>query len=213
MSIWVTLFRLLLACLLGGVIGLERESSARPAGFRTHVLVCLGATLITMMSITAFPDSESARVAAQIVSGIGFLGAGTIMREGLTVRGLTTAASLWVVAGIGIATGAGYYWSAIIATLLVFVALTTLAALEPLFIRKSRLKTVVVEAFNRPGLLGEIGMILGSCLIDIESVKVESGDNNDVCLTLMVRWPLNVEMGTIVKELKEIEDVNNVEVY
>src|SRR5688572_6987783 len=100
---------LLLAALLGGLVGWERERRDRPAGLRTHILVCLGSALITLVSIqlsgTRF---DPGRIAAQIVSGIGFLGAGTIMRQGNVVRGLTTAASLWTVAGIGMAVAASW---------------------------------------------------------------------------------------------------------
>ena len=106
--------RLILAVAAGGLIGLEREIHGRAAGFRTQILVCLGSTLIMLISIYGFEQSgvgttrDPARLAAQVVSGIGFLGAGTILREGTSIKGLTTAASLWVVAGIGLALGAGF---------------------------------------------------------------------------------------------------------
>ena len=105
------LVRLALGCLLGGLIGIEREKNRHPAGFRTHILVCVGATLIMLCNIYIFEEYKSyanidpARLGAQVISGIGFLGAGTILKEGVTVKGLTTAASLWSVAGIGLAVG------------------------------------------------------------------------------------------------------------
>src|SRR5690606_893530 len=107
--------------LLGGLIGIEREIGNRPAGFRTHTLVCIGSSLVMLTSeflIGAYADisiPDPARLGAQVISGIGFLGAGTIIKDGSRVRGLTTAASLWVVACIGIAIGAGFYWGAIVA--------------------------------------------------------------------------------------------------
>lgn len=107
------IIRLLLAGLMGGIIGLERESHGRPAGLRTHIIVSLGSCLIMLVSIYGFEDAgnrDPARLAAQVISGIGFLGAGTILREGATIIGLTTAASLWVVAGIGLAMGAVFTW-------------------------------------------------------------------------------------------------------
>lgn len=116
------LTKLLLAILLGGVIGFEREAHHRHAGFRTHILVCLGAALFTITSIHSF-NMDPARVAAGIVTGIGFLGAGTIIQARGHVRGLTTAASLWTVAGVGLAVGTGFYFAASITTLLVFVIL------------------------------------------------------------------------------------------
>jgi putative Mg2+ transporter-C (MgtC) family protein len=113
------LLRLTVAAALGGAIGLERELRERQAGLRTHLVVCVGSALFTLVSAYAFtsPRVDPTRIAAQIVSGIGFLGAGAIIRQGLSVRGLTTAATLWLVAAIGMASGAGYYDAAVIATL------------------------------------------------------------------------------------------------
>lgn len=127
------LFRVSLAAGLGGAIGIERELREREAGLRTHMLVSVGAALFTLVSAFAWTDwqfsnasgivFDPTRIAAQIVTGIGFLGAGAIIRQGLTVRGLTTAATLWVVAAIGMATGAGFYSAAVITTVLVLLSL------------------------------------------------------------------------------------------
>jgi putative Mg2+ transporter-C (MgtC) family protein len=133
------LLRLALAAVFGGAVGLEREFREREAGFRTHMLVSLGSALFTIASAYGFHDflvqggslvrTDPTRIAAQIVTGIGFLGAGAIIRQGLSVRGLTTAATLWVVAAIGLTTGAGYYSAAAITTLLVLVSLWPLRVL------------------------------------------------------------------------------------
>jgi putative Mg2+ transporter-C (MgtC) family protein len=133
-----SIFRLGLAAALGGLIGLEREASGKPAGFRTNLLICLGAALVTELSIGVARDvtlpggfrSDPGRLAAQIVSGIGFLGAGTIIRSRGSVVGLTTAATLWVVAAIGMAVGAGAYIQAIVGTGLVILALVILGRFE-----------------------------------------------------------------------------------
>jgi putative Mg2+ transporter-C (MgtC) family protein len=127
------LVRVVLAGVLGGAIGAERELREREAGLRTHMLVAVGAALFTIVSAYAWADFtfsqrggitfDPTRIAAQIVTGIGFLGAGAIIRQGLSIRGLTTAASLWVVAAIGMASGAGYYSAAVITTVLVLVSL------------------------------------------------------------------------------------------
>ena len=127
------LFRLGLAAVLGGAIGFERELREREAGLRTHLLVCVGSALFTIISAYGFHDfltsgdqvirTDPTRIAAQIVTGIGFLGAGAIIRQGLSIRGLTTAATLWVAAAIGMAAGAGYYPGAIIGTVITLVAL------------------------------------------------------------------------------------------
>ena len=134
LSWYDALGRLALAAALGSIIGLEREFREREAGLRTHLLVSLGSALFTIVSAFGFHDVlthdpqvvvrlDPSRVAAQIVSGIGFLGAGAIIRQGLSIRGLTTAATLWVVAAIGMAAGAGFYSVAIITTVVALVAL------------------------------------------------------------------------------------------
>ncbi len=127
------LARLAVAAGLGGVIGFERELREREAGLRTHILVCVGSALFTIVSAYGFEGflnsgeqvvrADPTRIAAQIVTGIGFLGAGAIIRQGISVRGLTTAATLWVSAAIGIAAGAGYYSGAVLATAVTLVAL------------------------------------------------------------------------------------------
>jgi putative Mg2+ transporter-C (MgtC) family protein len=127
------LLRVVLAGALGGAVGAERELREREAGLRTHMLVAVGAALFTIVSAYAWSDFsfsqrggitfDPTRIAAQIVTGIGFLGAGAIIRQGLSVRGLTTAASLWVVAAIGMASGAGYYSAAVITTVVVLISL------------------------------------------------------------------------------------------
>jgi putative Mg2+ transporter-C (MgtC) family protein len=124
--------RLVAALVLGAVIGWERELQRMPAGFRTHALVSLGAAIFTVISAYAFtgPLSDPTRIAAQVVSGIGFLGGGAILHYGGTVRGLTTAASLWAVAGVGMAAGAGLLVVATVGALLVIVALEVFQRLE-----------------------------------------------------------------------------------
>ena len=114
--------RLIFATLAGGLIGLEREVMHRPAGIRTHMLVCLGSALFVLVTMETLP-SEAARIIAGIATGIGFLGAGTIFKSKDEVHGLTTAASIWVVAGVGIAIGLGYYLMTIIAVILILIIL------------------------------------------------------------------------------------------
>ncbi|HSJ25433.1 MAG TPA: MgtC/SapB family protein [Longimicrobiales bacterium] len=137
-----SVFRLVLAAALGGLVGLEREASGKPAGFRTNLLICVGAALVTELSIVVASDitlpggfrSDPGRLAAQIVSGIGFLGAGTIIQARGSVVGLTTAATLWVVAALGMAVGAGAYLQAIVGTTLVLAALMVLGRFEDLLL-------------------------------------------------------------------------------
>ena len=145
------LLRLALAAVLGGALGLERELREREAGLRTHLLVSVGSALFTLVSAYGFRSfltsgesvvrADPSRIAAQIVTGIGFLGAGAIIRQGLSVRGLTTAATLWVVAAIGLATGAGYYAAAVITTVVALVSLWPLRILAYKLVRRYRGET------------------------------------------------------------------------
>jgi len=139
--------KLLLATLLGGAIGIERELAGKPAGLRTNILICLGAALFTQLSVDiakigfspdGHPYGDTTRIAAQIVSGIGFLGAGAILHGGGAIVGLTTAATIWVVAAIGAAVGAGAYVDALGATTLIMVVLVGLRPVEGAILRKRR---------------------------------------------------------------------------
>lgn len=129
------LAKLGMALLLGTVIGAEREYKNKSAGLRTLTLICLGSTLFTMISVSLGAEGETGRIASNIVTGIGFLGAGAIMREGLTVSGLTTASSIWVTAALGMAVGAGEYYLAVFGTAIVLIVLTLFGFIQPLIDR------------------------------------------------------------------------------
>lgn len=172
------ILRLSLAAFIGALIGVERESKNLPAGLRTHTLVTLGSTLIMLVSIYGFKGlgesssgGEPARLAAQVVSGIGFLGAGTILRNGNSIRGLTTAASIWVCGGIGLAIGTGYYFGAIVTTLLVIVTLKSMGVLERR-IFKQQYRTLIVECSESIGVIGSIESILISHYISVRDISV-----------------------------------------
>lgn len=127
--------KLALALAIGTIIGAEREYKNKSAGLRTLILICLGATLFTMMSSLLGAENETGRIASNIVTGIGFLGAGAIMREGLTVSGLTTASSIWVTAALGMSVGAGEYFLAIVGTIIVLIVLTLFGFILPVLER------------------------------------------------------------------------------
>ena len=131
-------FRLIVAAVLGAAIGIEREFHGHPAGMRTHLLVAVGAATFTVLSIEAFPapGADPGRIAAQIVTGIGFLGAGAILKDRAGIRGLTTAASLWAVAAVGMAAGAAAWGVAIAAALIVLVSLWPLHVIEDRLIQR-----------------------------------------------------------------------------
>lgn len=142
MSLLEITLKLLLAVALGGLIGLERESSHKPAGFRTNILICIGATMMMVLSGLIFQGKEGienhfSRIAAGVITGIGFIGAGTIIQAGGIVLGLTTAATLWAVAGLGLVIGAGYYWVAIIFASVIILTLVIFRQIEDQYLKKS----------------------------------------------------------------------------
>jgi putative Mg2+ transporter-C (MgtC) family protein len=178
------LLRLGMTVALCGAIGVERETRGQVAGLRTHVLVGLGAALFTLVSAYAFTSDDPAnpvdptRISAQIVTGIGFLGAGAIIRQGLTVRGLTTAASLWIVAAVGMASGAGYYLGAAATTGVVLVSLIGFRQVRPFLLTRLRTDFVLLEIeMEEKGELSPILEILGrrGLIVDAMASAREEG--------------------------------------
>jgi putative Mg2+ transporter-C (MgtC) family protein len=206
------LLRLALAAALGAAVGIERELREREAGLRTHLLVALGSALFTIAGAYGFHSlrTDPTRVAAQVVTGVGFLGAGAIIRQGFSVRGLTTAATLWVVAAIGIAAGAGYYSGALITTAIVLFSLYPLriAAYRVLIRFRPEDARLLVEL--------PLGASPGTVLdeveragVHIESVDVsQEGDRRR--LALDVRIPPELNPARIVARIAEVEHVAEV---
>ena len=199
-----SLLRLALAAILGGLIGVERELREREAGLRTHLLVALGSALFTIVGAYGFHDFGSkvdpTRVAAQIVTGIGFLGAGTIIREGISVRGLTTAGSLWIVAAIGMASGAGYYWPAVAGTALTVFALWPLRALAYSSLERFRPpeRRLVVELKEGSPL-----KVLLDALPDVRQIEVEDERDRRV-VTLELMTPAEESLVTTLSDRDDV---------
>lgn len=217
--------RLVAAIFVGGIIGFERERKSRPAGMKTHILVCIGACIIALIqcqltSMTvdynfAHPKiigaltADTARLTAQVVSGIGFLGAGTIIMTNKTVKGLTTAASIWSVAGLGLALGYGYYLIATFGTVIIFFSLTVLAYLIPM----GNINRLEIK-LNEHQTTKYIKQVLKKFHINIENTDVtikrdEDGSRNYTILyTLEV--PRKVDTSQLVFELSGNEQVDYV---
>ena len=210
------LLRLSVAAVLGGAIGMERELRERGAGLRTHLVVCVGSALFTLVSAYGFRDFITAggayaridptRIAAQIVSGIGFLGAGAIIRQGLAVRGLTTAATLWVVAAIGMACGTGYYSAAVITTGVALLALWPLRTLAYRSVRRFRgdtgLLLVQLPAGQSPASV--IDAVEAESQVETIEVRQE-GDRRVLELTLHL--PRGELSQRIVSKLADVDNV------
>ena len=206
------LLRLALAGALGGLIGLERELREREAGLRTHLLVALGAALFTIVSAYGFVSirTDPTRIAAQIVTGIGFLGAGAIIRQGSSIRGLTTAATLWVVAAVGMAAGAGYYSAALIATAIVLLALWPLRIGAYLVLKRFRTEDgrllIELPVGIRPGALIDEIEKSGARISAIEVSR--EGDRRR--LEVDVILPRTVAAPHLVTRVADVPDVADV---
>jgi len=180
------LSRLVLAALLGSVIGFERERMNWAAGLRTHMLVCVGAALMMLVSAFGFADVlgeknvvlDPSRVAAQVVSGIGFLGAGSILLRGEIVRGLTTAASLWSVAGIGLAVGGGMYTAAIGATVIIFIILAGVKPLERRFISVKQQRNITLLVERGSVSLDSVHNALGTGSVRVKQFIVQQSEED-----------------------------------
>jgi putative Mg2+ transporter-C (MgtC) family protein len=212
------LLRLLLAAGLGGAIGLERELRDHEAGFRTHLLVSLGACVFTLVSAYAWTDwtfstssgvvFDPTRIAAQIVTGIGFLGAGAIIVRGISVRGLTTAATLWVVAAIGMAAGTGYYEVGIGAAILVLVSLGPLKLVSSRLISRVRPEEAELAIALAPG--GDGALVLARIEeLGAQVNTVEFGD--DRTMDVVLRASRRSESARVAEQLTKLEDVERVQ--
>ncbi len=201
-----------LAFVLGGLVGLERERHNQPAGLRTHIILCVGATLITIVSIQMSRDlgndrlTDPTRIAAQIVSGIGFLGGGAILRLGATVRGLTTAACIWTVTGVGMAVGAGYYFPAAMVVLTMLFTLLVLARFEDTFLKKRMYREMTLTARSSPDLLGNVEKVLSNNRIFIKKIEVEREiAEPNVELRAIVTAPERVNLNKLSDEIFQIQ--------
>jgi len=214
-------FRLVLATTLGGLIGIEREIHGRPAGFRTHLLVTIGACLMMIVSeIFYFKyemlDSQSivrldpGRVAAQIVTGIGFLGAGAIIKEGANVRGLTTAACLWVSAGIGMAVGAGFYFPALVVTVISLFSLLLLKRVERMF-RRDRYRTLIIHSDYDKNALPDIEQFLKQRKLSIVNFGFEK-DNKEgsVVFNFVISQSGAFDRNEIIHDILSMDQVRKV---
>lgn len=207
--------RLFLACVFGGVVGYERERNDSPAGFRTHILVSLGAALVMVLSMYGFNDFDTvnkdpARLAAQVISGIGFLGAGTILRDKTSIKGLTTAASLWVVAAIGLAAGAGFYFSAFFVTTLVFLTLER--SVETYFFRNSQ--SLKVVAVNGTCKVKEINHLLESHGIIPQNISMNllKEEHNRTTIEYKLRTPFRkINIDGVIDDINEIDGIYSAE--
>jgi putative Mg2+ transporter-C (MgtC) family protein len=219
LDLWEVALRLAVAAALTGAVGLERELRERAAGLRTHMLVGVGSALFTIISAYAWGDFifdrtqgtafDPTRIAAQIVTGIGFLGAGVIIRQGLSIRGVTTAAGLWVAAAIGMAVGAGYWGAALIGTGVVLVGLGPLRMAEGWVVRRRREGgTLEIDLRPEEPLAPVLGVLEGR-RARVSRIHLEEEETGRE-LRIEVRMPPGVSGRDLVEELTRLDEVTGV---
>lgn len=215
------LFRLLFSFIVGLIVGIEREQHKQPAGLRTHILICIGSTLIMLLSIYVpqtfrdFQNGDPGRIAAQVVSGIGFLGAGAIMKFGVNVKGLTTAASIWVIAALGLAIGAGMYMGAILGTAILMIALVFLDILEKWLFPGKFIKRLNIYTKNSHVETRDFLPILKKHKIAVRTIDMEHSyeeDKKSYFLTIQISEKVNLnklssDLGSIsgIKRVKLLQ--------
>jgi putative Mg2+ transporter-C (MgtC) family protein len=208
-----TLVRLILAAFLGGIIGLERELKRKPAGLRTNMFICFGSAMFTILSNELAGEwgiGDHTRIAAQIIPGIGFIGAGSILHDKGGVSGITTAATLFVVASIGMAAGGGLYLEAIFATMLIYLALNLLGFLERQFnLKPLRMNYIIVSEKTADELVAEVNSILEDQGKEIQAMHLSKSGGKEK-LVFRVDGTRN-EHKELMNRLRQSADLGNLE--
>lgn len=210
---WIYLLRIFVACLCGGIIGVERTLRQKDAGFRTHIIVALGAALMMVISKYGFNDTvghDPARIASNIITGISFLGAGMIFVKGINIKGLTTAAGIWSTAAVGMAIGSGLYITGIIATLLIVIIQivfhTFLIGFDKVLANDVTVE-MVVRIKNTPDALEKFKTLLAEKEIEASETKVSLGDDGYFTVTLTVKGDREIDVAGILEAFNEHESI------
>lgn len=212
-------FGILVAAGLGSVVGLEREIHGQPAGLRTHMILAVGASLAAVLSISysqflSNPNlpSDPGRIVAQVVSGVGFLGAGAILKMGVSVKGLTTASSLWTTAIIGIASGSGYHSLALASTCVVVLILTIINKVEQNFLPSYRTHKLTVKLKDRPGIVNAVKNVLNENKVKLVSINASMPNKKNLVLGMIIRKPDELGMDKIINLMNTIGETESMEI-
>jgi putative Mg2+ transporter-C (MgtC) family protein len=215
MSVLDVFIRILIAAVLGGVVGIEREIREHTAGFRTHILVSVGAAAFTLASSYGLEgtDFDPNRISAQVVTGIGFLGAGAIIRYGVSVRGLTTAASLWTVAAVGLLTAQGFYSAALITTAVVIVSLYLLWLIEDRLLYSLLGQAVGVKVHFRSAGYAPLARLVGvlqQAHVVVKEMAVVPGEDENNTIHLLLKLPRRFGPAALAALIADLEEVQSV---
>jgi len=214
------IFRIIIGALLGAMVGFERERQGQPAGLRTHIILVVGATLAMTLSINMaiqfnplVPNGDPARLAAQVISGIGFLGAGAILRYGSNIKGLTTATSLWTMAIVGLAIGAGHYLSGFAATTIILIALILLNVFEKHYIKTYTMMVLDVSADDKATLPDEIRKTLHSIVSSMEATSIDKNlATNQIRLTYTIKLTAKTSIQNITENLEKMTGIHSIKI-
>ncbi|SHH02343.1 MgtC/SapB family protein [Tepidibacter thalassicus] len=210
------IIRLLLALFIGGTVGIEREKSHQWAGFRTHILVSVGSCVVSVTSLMLFRDHvqyvnlDPARMPAQILSGIGFLGGGAILKTSNSIRGLTTAAGMWVTACIGIAIGFGYYYLAFMAWFILMITLYILKFIDKKVVL-SKTSNFYIETLNISQTISKVVSIIERNRIVIKNIEISQSEDKFWNMTLTVMYNSKIPFKGIIEKILEIDDIIKVD--
>lgn len=209
-----TLAKVAVSFVLAALVGWERLEAGRPAGLRTHVLVCLGSCLFMMLSASiAGQNYDPARIAAQVVTGMGFLGAGTIMRSGNVIRGLTTAASLWAIAAVGLAVGAGWYWGAVLFTAVQFITLSVFRRVEHrIHVKAEDLHLLELEVRGTGLSMDGLRQRVAALKSDIRSAQFTAAEGSaPEHVQMSISAPADADVEQLADQLRNLPGVHEVE--
>ena len=216
-NIGVMILRILIALILSGMIGFEREMNNHSAGFRTHILVGVGACLMMLLSLYGFRDFQDdvsirfdpARIPSYVISGIGFLGAGTIIVYGGTIRGLTTAASIWAVAGLGLVIGNGMYDLAVFTTIVILLSLIFLNHFETNFVKREVLKTLEIK-IDKNAEVNDIIALLETLQVMVLDIEIQKNRSNIQILSLRVKFSAKLNRTNVYQEVLKLDKVQSI---
>lgn len=217
MSTLDVFIRVLIAAVLGGAVGIEREIREHTAGFRTHILVSVGAAAFTLASSYGLEGTglDPNRISAQVVTGIGFLGAGAIIRYGVSVRGLTTAASLWTVAAVGLLTAQGFFAAALITTGLVIVSLYALRLIEDRLLYPRMGQAAGVRIHFRTAGYAPLAQVIGAlqqARVVVKEISVAPGDDQTDTVHLLLKLPRGLDSAKLTALIADLEEVQSVRI-
>lgn len=210
------IIRVVLGLLFGGLIGLEREFHGQPAGLRTHIILCVGASLVMCLSLALWEPNKGdiQRLAAQVISGVGFLGAGAIFKYGGGVRGLTTAASIWTTAIIGMTAGSGLIVVAVACTGLVLFTLIIMNNFEKSFIHEKITRTIVIKGSDHPRFLEELETHMQKFEISVKSTSFSKDViKNHIEVKLVIKIKNDTDMDLIIADIQKIDGVESLSCY